>query len=105
MYFCPQDLTSLTEDEADLLLNLTASDIVKSLKENLPTGAPSLQAAGATCSLIQRDYISGYNDEVRMPLWSAYTLDSEVNTEQLTRKAMLTSLYNIKVCCYHESWR
>ena len=73
-----QNLTPLTEDEADLLLNFTASETEESLKKHLPTGVPSLQVDSATCLMTQRDYITGYNYEVRMPVWAAYTLDKQV---------------------------
>ena len=73
-----QNLTSLTEDEADLLLNLTTSETEESTKKHLPTGVPSLQVDSATCLMTQRDYITGYNYEVRMPVWAAYTLEKQV---------------------------
>ena len=83
--FCLQNLTSLTEDDADLLLNLTTSETEGSLNKHLPTGAPSLQVASATCLMTQRDYITGYNYEVCMPVWVAYTLDKQVTACHLTR--------------------
>ena len=35
--------------------------------------------------MTQRDYVTGYNHEVHMPVWAAYTLDKQVTTAQLTQ--------------------
>ncbi len=64
---------SATEQhEADRWLWLNARDRKASLEQNLPWGAPRAAApASDERELIQRDYVIGYDSDLKVPLWTA----------------------------------
>ncbi|XP_074846660.1 ectonucleotide pyrophosphatase/phosphodiesterase family member 3 isoform X2 [Carettochelys insculpta] len=57
-------------------LNLTSEEIKKVETYNLPYGRPRvLQKQNTYCPLYHQQYVSGYSYNIRMPLWSACTVN------------------------------
>ncbi|KAM8998849.1 ectonucleotide pyrophosphatase/phosphodiesterase family member 3 [Sarcophilus harrisii] len=65
-------------------LNLTSKEETESAKENLPYGRPRItQRSKNYCLLYQKGYISGYSQEIHMPLWTSYTISKPGDTSPL----------------------
>ncbi|XP_029450263.1 ectonucleotide pyrophosphatase/phosphodiesterase family member 3 isoform X5 [Rhinatrema bivittatum] len=46
----------------------------------LPYGRPRvLQKSSTYCLLYHHDYVNGYSQDIRMPLWSAYTIEKQID--------------------------
>jgi endonuclease G, mitochondrial len=62
---------------ADRALRLSTADQSAAVATHLPWGAPRA-AAGASneSQLVQRDYVIGYDADLRVPLWTAERVDS-----------------------------
>lgn len=57
---------------ADRALRLNATDRAASIAAHLPWGAPAATAPTSSESvLVQRDYVIGYDADLRVPLWTA----------------------------------
>ena len=77
--FCVQNLTDKDVDTVDRQLDLSEGERTLALTTHLPLGVPQIDWPGAdTCRLVQRDYVTGYNHDVHMPLWSAFTVKKKV---------------------------
>ncbi|NXI48992.1 ENPP3 phosphodiesterase, partial [Chloroceryle aenea] len=60
-------------------LNLTTEEINAANSYHLPYGRPKvLQKANIYCLLSHHQYVSGYSYDIRMPLWTAYTVNKPV---------------------------
>ena len=62
---------------ADAALRLSAADQRAAIATHLPWGVPT--ATGPTThesTLVQRDYVLGYDADLRVPLWAAERVDS-----------------------------
>uniref|UniRef100_A0A8C5JM18 Ectonucleotide pyrophosphatase/phosphodiesterase 3 n=1 Tax=Junco hyemalis TaxID=40217 RepID=A0A8C5JM18_JUNHY len=60
-------------------LNLTTEEIKKAKSSHLPYGRPRvLQKEKDYCLLSHHQYVSGYSNDIRMPLWTAYTVNKPV---------------------------
>ena len=67
----------------DSRLNFTQSQQEVLLTKHLPHGLPALDdvTGGVTCVLHQEDFVTGYSGRLRMPLFSAFSLNqSSVST-------------------------
>ena len=63
---------------ADKQLWLNKADKQRSLERNLPWGVPTAAGiSGKLVLLIQRDYVIGYDAELRVPVWTAHRLDAK----------------------------
>ena len=75
-YFAGQALarncTAAEKTGADAQLWLNKRDKAASLKRHLPWRVPG---PAADRILVQRDYVIGYSDALRVPLWTAHRLD------------------------------
>ncbi|XP_078011256.1 LOW QUALITY PROTEIN: ectonucleotide pyrophosphatase/phosphodiesterase family member 3 [Phascolarctos cinereus] len=72
------------EEEMNQNLNLTAEEEIETVQENLPYGRPRItQESKKYCLLHQHDYVSGFSQEIRMPLWSSYTVSKPGDTSPL----------------------
>ncbi|NXD83446.1 ENPP3 phosphodiesterase, partial [Halcyon senegalensis] len=61
--------------------NLLIIFVIKSNSYHLPYGRPKvLQKENVYCLLSHHQYVSGYSYDIRMPLWTAYTVDKPKNT-------------------------
>lgn len=69
--------TQAEQADADKWLFLNARDTQLALEKHLPSGVPA-RAAPSTDErlLVHGDYIIGYHDDLRIPLWIAYRLDA-----------------------------
>ncbi|XP_074043699.1 ectonucleotide pyrophosphatase/phosphodiesterase family member 3 [Macrotis lagotis] len=80
---CPL-LDQNTEIQMNLKLNLTTKEEIETLKENLPYGRPRItQRSKSYCLLSQNDYLSGFSQEIHMPLWTSYTISKPGDTSPL----------------------
>uniref|UniRef100_A0A6J0VED1 Ectonucleotide pyrophosphatase/phosphodiesterase family member 1 n=1 Tax=Pogona vitticeps TaxID=103695 RepID=A0A6J0VED1_9SAUR len=62
------------------LMNLTISEMKKLEKHSLPFGRPRvLQKKQNYCLLHNHHYISGFSQNIKMPLWSSYTITKQDN--------------------------
>lgn len=62
---------------ADRALRLSATDRAASIAAHLPWGAPAATAPTSNESvLVQRDYVIGYDADLRVPLWTAERVDA-----------------------------
>lgn len=57
--------------EADRWLWLNKRDKEASIAQNLPWGVPAPSGASDQRELVQRDYVIGYDADLRVPLWTA----------------------------------
>ncbi|NXP92344.1 ENPP3 phosphodiesterase, partial [Passerina amoena] len=72
---CTQTSIGSTE-ELNERLNLTTEEIKKASSSHLPYGRPKvLQKEKVYCLLSHHQYVSGYSYDIRMPLWTAYTVN------------------------------
>ncbi|XP_068933490.1 ectonucleotide pyrophosphatase/phosphodiesterase family member 3 [Petaurus breviceps papuanus] len=72
------------EIEMNQNLNLKAEEENETVKENLPYGRPRItQGSKNYCLLYQKDYVSGFSQEIHMPLWSSYTVFKPGDTSPL----------------------
>uniref|UniRef100_A0A8C3VMQ8 Ectonucleotide pyrophosphatase/phosphodiesterase family member 3 n=1 Tax=Catagonus wagneri TaxID=51154 RepID=A0A8C3VMQ8_9CETA len=77
------------QNNADLehvnqMLNLTQDEITATEKLNLPYGRPRLmQKNKEPCLLYHREYVSGFDRTIRMPLWSSYSVPRSGDTSPL----------------------
>jgi endonuclease G len=73
-----RNCTSPERDAANHALSLTASAKHQSISRNLPWGAPQ---SGLDASheqlLTQRDYIIDYDEDLRVPIWTAHQLNAK----------------------------
>lgn len=60
--------------------NLTNSEVKKIEEHSLPFGRPRvIQKKQNYCLLYNRHYINGFSQDIKMPLWSAYTVNKHDN--------------------------
>ncbi|XP_070556164.1 ectonucleotide pyrophosphatase/phosphodiesterase family member 3-like isoform X2 [Ptychodera flava] len=80
-YRTGQDESGCTcESEPDLKehddrLDLSQSEKDASHDKHLPFGAPVVNFATSHCVLTQDNYVTGYDNRLRLPLWASYTVD------------------------------
>ncbi|XP_054831022.1 ectonucleotide pyrophosphatase/phosphodiesterase family member 1 [Eublepharis macularius] len=71
---CSCDLLGLPHIQS--LRNFTALQVKKIEKYNLPFGRPRvLQKEHNYCLLYNKHYVNGYSKDIKMPIWSAYTVN------------------------------
>ncbi|NXJ78984.1 ENPP3 phosphodiesterase, partial [Trogon melanurus] len=91
---CPVSSLTPVDELGCTCMHVRASGILKSslssvffLKANsnhLPYGRPKvLQKNNVYCLLSHHQYVSGYSYDIRMPLWTAYTLNKPESTSPL----------------------
>ncbi|XP_045150243.1 ectonucleotide pyrophosphatase/phosphodiesterase family member 3, partial [Echinops telfairi] len=62
-------------------LDLNASEVTATQKENMPFGRPRvMQKDKDHCLLYHREYVSGFGKAFRMPMWSSYTVPKPGDT-------------------------
>ncbi|XP_066470756.1 ectonucleotide pyrophosphatase/phosphodiesterase family member 1 isoform X2 [Tiliqua scincoides] len=60
--------------------NFTSSEVKKIEEHSMPFGRPKvLQKKQNYCLLHNRHYINGFSQDIKMPLWSAYTVNKHDN--------------------------
>ncbi|NWV66391.1 ENPP3 phosphodiesterase, partial [Malurus elegans] len=80
---CTQNL-NMSQEDLNKRLNLTTEEIKEASSYHLPFGRPRvLQEENVYCLLSHRQYVSGYSYDIRMPLWTAYTVNKPENTSPL----------------------
>uniref|UniRef100_A0A9L0J5P7 Ectonucleotide pyrophosphatase/phosphodiesterase family member 3 n=2 Tax=Equus TaxID=9789 RepID=A0A9L0J5P7_EQUAS len=81
---CPQLQRDTSLEYANQMLNLTQDEITATEKLNLPFGRPRvMQKNKEHCLLYHREYVSGFGKDIRMPLWSSYTVPNPGDTSPL----------------------
>uniref|UniRef100_A0A8C6V2H9 Alkaline phosphodiesterase I n=1 Tax=Naja naja TaxID=35670 RepID=A0A8C6V2H9_NAJNA len=94
-------------------VDLTTSEIKKIEKYNLPFGRPHvLQKKQKFCLLHNHHYVSGFSQNIKMPLWSSYSVnkhDSWNTSGSATRSCFYTdhriSLNSSQICSFYEKHR
>ncbi|XP_006127349.2 ectonucleotide pyrophosphatase/phosphodiesterase family member 1 [Pelodiscus sinensis] len=77
---CSCNLSGLLIREFQQQLNHTTSEVKKIEKYSLPYGRPRVLQKNSTYSLLyHQQYVSGYSQDLNMPLWSAYTVNKYDN--------------------------
>ncbi|KAF3706981.1 Ectonucleotide pyrophosphatase/phosphodiesterase family member 3 [Channa argus] len=77
---CP----SLTGNEINGRLNLTADEEMAAEQKHVPYGRPRLlQPDQSYCLLYQEGFISAYSHRTLVPLWSSFTVDKPMNSDPL----------------------
>ncbi|XP_029450262.1 ectonucleotide pyrophosphatase/phosphodiesterase family member 3 isoform X4 [Rhinatrema bivittatum] len=77
---CICDTNSVSTEAMNQRLNLTADEKNKANAFILPYGRPRvLQKSSTYCLLYHHDYVNGYSQDIRMPLWSAYTIEKQID--------------------------
>lgn len=72
-----RDCNAVEKRDADRQLHLNARDQRASIAQHLPWGTPSATAPSSNESVIVlRDYVIGYDADVRVPLWTAERVDA-----------------------------
>ncbi|NWX26969.1 ENPP3 phosphodiesterase, partial [Notiomystis cincta] len=78
---CMKILNESQEMQLNGRLNLTTEEIKKASSSHLPYGRPKvLQKEKVYCLLSHHQYVSGYSNDIQMPLWTAYTVNKPENT-------------------------
>ena len=76
--------TKIELAEIDKRLNMTTLTQNTSAAAHIPYGLPFLYHNDTVCVLYHEDFLSGYNHNTKMVLWTAYTLnDSQVKLATL----------------------
>ncbi|XP_044530459.1 ectonucleotide pyrophosphatase/phosphodiesterase family member 3 [Gracilinanus agilis] len=98
IYFCPfrgptptdrlncscSQLSLEKEEKMNEMLNLSEQQELLLKNEYLPFGRPLITQEFKThCLLYQEDYITGYSEAIKMPLWSAYAVYKPRDTSPL----------------------
>ncbi|NXU84218.1 ENPP3 phosphodiesterase, partial [Xiphorhynchus elegans] len=77
-------MPNVSEEVLNERLNLSTEEIKNASSYHLPYGRPKvLQKKNVYCLLSHHQYVSGYNYDIRMPLWTAYTVNKPENTSAL----------------------
>uniref|UniRef100_A0A8C3R631 Ectonucleotide pyrophosphatase/phosphodiesterase 3 n=1 Tax=Cyanoderma ruficeps TaxID=181631 RepID=A0A8C3R631_9PASS len=67
-----------------LLIILVKLQVTQEISLHLPYGRPRvLQKENVYCLLSHHKYVSGYSNDIYMPLWTAYTVNKPENTSPL----------------------
>lgn len=81
---CPRLQNNSDLERVNQMLNLTQDEITATEKLNLPFGRPRLiQKNKEPCLLYHKEYVSGFDKTLRMPLWSSYTVPKPGDTSPL----------------------
>ncbi|XP_007669807.2 ectonucleotide pyrophosphatase/phosphodiesterase family member 3 [Ornithorhynchus anatinus] len=64
-------------------LNLSSSKVNETVNKHLPYGRPRVLQSKSYCQLFQEEYVSGFDHDIQMPLWSAYTILKPGDTSPL----------------------
>uniref|UniRef100_A0A8C4LM48 Ectonucleotide pyrophosphatase/phosphodiesterase family member 3 n=1 Tax=Equus asinus TaxID=9793 RepID=A0A8C4LM48_EQUAS len=81
---CPELQNDPSLEYANQMLNLTQDEITATEKLNLPFGRPRvMQKNKEHCLLYHREYVGGFGKDIRMPLWSSYTVPNPGDTSPL----------------------
>ncbi|XP_006200118.1 ectonucleotide pyrophosphatase/phosphodiesterase family member 3 [Vicugna pacos] len=81
---CPELQNNSDLEHVNQMLNLTQNEITATEKLNLPFGRPRvMQKNKELCLLYHREYVSGFDKAIRMPLWSSYTVPKPGDTSPL----------------------
>uniref|UniRef100_UPI00398EC2D3 ectonucleotide pyrophosphatase/phosphodiesterase family member 3-like n=1 Tax=Pristiophorus japonicus TaxID=55135 RepID=UPI00398EC2D3 len=81
---CSCNASTLSVQEMNKIINLTATEVNQIEAFNMPYGRPRvLQKDSTYCLLSHRLYVTGYSAGILMPLWSAYTVTKLVNLTPL----------------------
>ncbi|XP_067840634.1 ectonucleotide pyrophosphatase/phosphodiesterase family member 3-like [Heptranchias perlo] len=72
---CSCNGSTLSVQEMNTRINLTAKEVIEAEALNMPYGRPRvLQRDSTYCLLSHGSYVTGYSADILMPLWSAYTV-------------------------------
>lgn len=72
---CGCEVSAAKEREYDRLLRLSAAQKTVALNAHLPFGVPLRRSGAATeIVLVQRDYVIGYDGDLRVPIWTGHRL-------------------------------
>ncbi|XP_073930612.1 ectonucleotide pyrophosphatase/phosphodiesterase family member 3 isoform X2 [Castor canadensis] len=76
--------TTTQVEDVNQMLNLTQEEITATKEVNLPFGKPRVMQTNMDhCLLYHREYISGFANVIRMPMWSSYTVPMPGDTSPL----------------------
>jgi hypothetical protein len=76
-----QDITGKSIEELDQQLNLTAAEQAAYQQLHLPYGLPQLDRDDMdVCVLTQEGHVTGYSRKYRMPLWTGFQLEGQVES-------------------------
>ncbi|XP_038625296.1 ectonucleotide pyrophosphatase/phosphodiesterase family member 3 [Tachyglossus aculeatus] len=70
-------------DRLNQRLNLSPSKVNEAVNKHLPYGRPKVLQRKNYCQLFQEEYVSGFDRDIQMPLWSAYTILKPGDTSPL----------------------
>ncbi|XP_067881145.1 ectonucleotide pyrophosphatase/phosphodiesterase family member 3-like isoform X2 [Heterodontus francisci] len=77
---CSCNASTLSVQEMNQRINLTDMEVKEAEVLNMPYGRPRvLQKDSTYCLLSHGSYVTGYSDDILMPLWSAYTVPKLAN--------------------------
>ncbi|XP_077991015.1 venom phosphodiesterase-like [Glandiceps talaboti] len=79
-----KDITEKTTEDFDRQLELSKSEVNQSLNLHAPLGRPLVKFDASHCVLTQDDYVTGYNNDVKMPMWVSYTVEKQNDRQQLS---------------------
>ncbi|KAM9317106.1 ectonucleotide pyrophosphatase/phosphodiesterase family member 1 [Gastrophryne carolinensis] len=71
---CSCNLPTLTEEGFKAHVTFTPKQESDIKKHNLPFGRPVVLQSSSYCILYQDKYVSGYSYDIKMPLWTSYTV-------------------------------
>ncbi|XP_068087676.1 ectonucleotide pyrophosphatase/phosphodiesterase family member 1 [Hyperolius riggenbachi] len=71
---CSCNIPTLTKPGFKAQLTMTSEQVSNTTKHNLPFGRPVYLQDNNYCILYQDKYISGYSNNIKMPLWSSYSV-------------------------------
>ncbi|XP_062952753.1 ectonucleotide pyrophosphatase/phosphodiesterase family member 3 isoform X1 [Cynocephalus volans] len=81
---CPELENDSLLEQVNQMLNLTQNEITATVNVNLPFGRPRvMQKDKDHCLLYHREYVSGFGKDMRMPMWSSYTVPKPGDTTPL----------------------
>ncbi|XP_070556165.1 venom phosphodiesterase-like [Ptychodera flava] len=78
-----QNHTNKAIEEFDKQLDLSPSEMDTSMKNHAPFGIPLIiyNASASHCVLTQTNYVTGYNHDLKMPMWVSYTVEKQTERQ------------------------
>ncbi|XP_022102616.1 venom phosphodiesterase 2-like [Acanthaster planci] len=75
------NITSKTIKEFDEQLHLSESEVTTAKTKHALFGVPKVTFKTDFCELVQTDYITAYSHELKMPLYTSFTIEKKVSRD------------------------
>lgn len=104
---CDPSMFPVMDFQTELNLTMAEEKVIK--RGTLPYGRPRVLQRGVTvCLLYQHQFVSGYSQDIQMPLWSSYTVNrnDSFSTEDFSNclyEDLRISLSSVHKCSFYKN--